>query len=236
VSGNGKQQLTWKPAALSIHCPGRIVFLYSNKQARTQGTAPLLDDPLLDRFVDVPDFCVCFHSEYKLRLHRAGLCTSTVLLRFTPARMNNVFLLSMVGFAVLTGCQLRSAPSEGPARVIEQWSGPRSGTSTGSARVLQTAQDWTACWETIGRPPPRLLDPSHEMAVALFLGERRTGGFSIQLVEARIAAESLVVTYREITPPAGAMVSQSLTSPWLVAVLERSDSPVVFRKDESRRK
>jgi hypothetical protein len=42
----------------------------------------------------------------------------------------------------------------------------------------------------------------------------------------------LVVDYRESKPPPGAMVTDALTAPWVIAIVPRSDLPVATHRGE----
>jgi hypothetical protein len=71
--------------------------------------------------------------------------------------------------------------------------------------------------------------------VAIQLGGRRTGGFSVEVLRTQVQEGKLIVEYRETAPEPGMMVTQELTEPWIVAIIPRSDLPVVFRNTGSRR-
>ena len=93
-------------------------------------------------------------------------------------------------------------------------------------RELRTTDQWQSFWQQVGREPPRVLDPSAEMAAAIFLGEKNTGGYAADVIGARVREGRLVIDYRESSPAPGAMVTQALTSPWVVAIVPRSELPV----------
>lgn len=118
---------------------------------------------------------------------------------------------------------------------IAQWSGQHSGRETAATEVLRSAEEWTAFWPKVGDDRPRALDVSREMAVAIYLGQKRTGGFSAEVLRTQVQEGKLIVEYRETAPEPGMMVTQELTEPWVVAIVPRSDLPVVFRNTGSRR-
>lgn len=68
------------------------------------------------------------------------------------------------------------------------------------------------------------------MAVAVFMGERRTGGYAIEVVSVRAAEGRLVVDYRESAPSPEMMVTQAITAPWAIALIGRTELPVTFQK------
>lgn len=96
--------------------------------------------------------------------------------------------------------------------------------------MLRTPAEWEAFWRQVKREMPRPLDAAQEIAVVIQLGERRTAGFEARVLSARIDNRTLLVTYEEIAPGPGAISAQVLTSPWVVAVVQRTDLPVEFRR------
>jgi hypothetical protein len=138
-----------------------------------------------------------------------------------------VWLTLFFGAVLSVGCRSPSALAASPA-LIAQWSGQR-GVQTAGTRVLRTAGDWESFWKQVGQDQPRALDVANEMAVLISLGERRTGGFAVEVLRAGPQDQKLVVEYRETKPAPDMMVIQALTYPWVIAVLPRTDLPVELR-------
>lgn len=67
------------------------------------------------------------------------------------------------------------------------------------------------------------------MAIVVFLGERRTGGYAVEITGVEKQPVGLIVSTRETSPPPGAMVTQALTQPWALALVPASDQPVKVR-------
>lgn len=59
--------------------------------------------------------------------------------------------------------------------------------------------------------------------VAVFWGEKNTGGYAVEVESARVEDERVVVELALRSPPEGALVTQALTYPYAVAVLENLD-------------
>jgi protease stability complex PrcB-like protein len=76
------------------------------------------------------------------------------------------------------------------------------------------------------RQPP--VDFSRDMVVALFMGERPTGGFAIEVTRIERTDSGLSVHYRTTRPDPAAMQPQALTQPFHLIALPRSDDPVTF--------
>lgn len=117
-----------------------------------------------------------------------------------------------------------------PAPVFMQWSGQHGGGDAPGMRVLRTAGEWTAFWQQARREPPRALDAAREMAVAIGLGQKPTGGYEVEILGAREQDGALVVEYRESAPAPDMMVTQALTTPWSIALVARSTLPVKWQR------
>ena len=73
------------------------------------------------------------------------------------------------------------------------------------------------------------------MVVALFMGERPTGGYAIEITRVERADSGLAVHYRSKGPDQGAMLTQALTQPFHLIKLPRDDGPVRFVPESSSR-
>lgn len=151
--------------------------------------------------------------------------------------MNRIILLLLCGIALLAGCHSQSAPVAGApssqpqmSTEITQWSGQHGGRETPATQLVRTTQEWDAFWQNVREDRPRNLDVSREMAVAIHLGQKRTGGFTAEFVRQRSQDGKRVIEYRELAPEPGMMVTQELTTPWTIGIVPRSDEPVTFQK------
>ena len=68
------------------------------------------------------------------------------------------------------------------------------------------------------------------MCIAIFAGERPTGGFTVSVEEVTESVSGLEVAYRVSGPPPDAMVSQALTSPFQMIAVESQAATVRFRR------
>ena len=105
------------------------------------------------------------------------------------------------------------------AAALLLWTGAFCGVASPSHRVVETPKAWAALWKEIGKPAPTV-DLSGKVAVAVFLGERPTGGWSVAFDEPAPGPKGPVVRY-SVRAPEG-MVSQSFTQPWAVRVFART--------------
>jgi hypothetical protein len=145
---------------------------------------------------------------------------------------------SLVGFLLVCVPLIPSGAQGGGAAEIGFVTvdkGLRSGILERRLLVITTAPEWEELWRAhrSARPrdqPPPALDASREVIVAVFLGEKRTGGYAIDVVrvEEDRADRSVKVFIRETSPPPGAMVTQALTQPYHIVRLRKVALPVVF--------
>ena len=115
--------------------------------------------------------------------------------------------------------------------------GQRSGIREALQTVIRNRDEWNAFWKRHAstNTPPALapiVDFDREMVVGIFLGEKSTGGYEVEIVRAERRDSALYFYYREESPPPGAMVTQALTQPFhLVRVAKYQNPQIIFRRD-----
>jgi hypothetical protein len=109
--------------------------------------------------------------------------------------------------------------------------GAESSIDSPRQATARTAAEWAALWKahTFDRPLPAV-DFSREMVVGVFMGSRPTAGFALEIVGAADRDGTLVVTYRETTPPKGALTAQVLVAPYHLVGVPKHAGPVIFEK------
>jgi hypothetical protein len=118
-------------------------------------------------------------------------------------------------------------------RVLD--SGSRSGINSPEERVVQGPDEWQRLWQAhqAGAVPQRPLpavDFSRELSIAIFAGQRPTGGFAVAVEQVTESPSGIEVSYRVTPPPPGAIVSQALTSPFQIIAVPSRPGPVRFRR------
>lgn len=77
--------------------------------------------------------------------------------------------------------------------------------------MVRSVADWNARWKAHGGAAAAPdVDFARDMIVAVFLGTRPTGGFSVEIVGARREEDALVIQYVEQRPDPAAIVTQRL--------------------------
>lgn len=106
--------------------------------------------------------------------------------------------------------------------------GSRSGVRETSQIVIRSQSEWQALWKkhvSIDSNPAVLpaIPFDKEIVAAVFLGEKTTGGYDVEIVAAEQTHGTLVISYREKGPPSGGIVIQALTQPFHIIRLARDD-------------
>jgi hypothetical protein len=103
--------------------------------------------------------------------------------------------------------------------------------------VIRTQDEWNAFWKQhssidTNPLPASIIDFNREMVVGIFLGEKRTGGYEVEIVGAERSDSALYFYYRKKSPLPGGMVTQALTQPFhLVKIAKYENLQVIFRRD-----
>lgn len=114
-------------------------------------------------------------------------------------------------------------------------------TSGGPAEAMRTVvRDpviWADLWAKANAhiapvPMAPTVDFAKEMVAFAGLGDRKTAGYSVEIVGKREEGGKLVLLVAERDPPKDAPVAAVGTAPWHAVVLAKSDLPVEWRKYE----
>ncbi len=119
-----------------------------------------------------------------------------------------------------------------PASESPQWRGQYEGDVEFSTLLIRTQVAWTRFWDRVGRPAPRALDETREMAIYIAVGERPTGGFKPGALSATERDGKYVILYTDGAPSRDTFVTQVITHPWVIAIVPKSVLPVEIKKQE----
>lgn len=119
----------------------------------------------------------------------------------------------IVAAVLLTG----SAYAKRAEKAME-WKGQYGGPIVAGTEVAADAGAWTRLWLTLGQDAPALNFEKY-FAVAVFAGERPTGGYTIEFLDSVPKGSDLMVRY-QIKTPTG-FSTQAITQPWKVRAFSR---------------
>jgi VWFA-related protein len=116
-------------------------------------------------------------------------------------------------------------------RLVPIAHGPLSNGSAARESVVRNPEEWSTLWAAL---PTKQAAPQvafdQMMVVGVFVGNRPTTGYKVEITGARKDGDALVVAWREVPPAQGSTVNATVTSPFAVAGLPRHDGPVRFEK------
>lgn len=144
-----------------------------------------------------------------------------------------LYLLLLLSVAACTSTDAGAQEARVPFETIVQ--GSYAGRTGAGEIVVEDEDDLVRVWrqsssaEEEDRLPPQV-DFRSEVVVALFMGRRNTGGYSIEVEEVIADGRRVTVIYRERSPGAGEMVTQALTSPYHLVRFQRTGMDIRFRR------
>lgn len=99
--------------------------------------------------------------------------------------------------------------------------------------VIRDPEQWRDLWSQVvaDRHPPRdppEVDFNRDMVVLVAIGERPTGGFSVEIVEVRLHEGALRVASLERMPGSSCIVPQVLTAPVAAVTMPSTEGPASF--------
>lgn len=109
------------------------------------------------------------------------------------------------------------------------WQGDHSQSTERVYVTARTDREWRELWARVGGEPPSAL-PGGQMAVAVFLGTRDTGGYGVSIERVARDGGETVVAYRERVPGPASPVVQVLTSPYAVRLVPEAAGAPSFRR------
>lgn len=142
--------------------------------------------------------------------------------------------LALAVFILLASCAAQDRATTVPFDTLAR--GTSSGITEARRDTIRDGNAFAALWQRHAAafsPPPALpaVDFTRDMVIAVWLGQRPTGGHAIEIVRLVETPENLRVETERRTPPPGALVTQALTQPFHLIRARATHKPVTF--DES---
>jgi hypothetical protein len=151
----------------------------------------------------------------------------------TAAQTMNLLssLTACLAIVTLLGCT--TATGAGPLTLRSLGKGGFSGIKEARKEVVKDKVAWEKLWTehaktTRNAAPAPEVDFATDMVIVATMGTKRTGGYSVEIVNADIAGKKLVVSVKETSPKPGAMAIQALTAPFHFVTVPKKDLEVEF--------
>lgn len=143
------------------------------------------------------------------------------------ARTSRLLLSSVIGLWTVA-----ALAAGAPFSTIEK--GGVSGVTSPRTLVIKSEEEWQRLWAQHAAarartPGPPQIDFSREMVIAVFAGERTTGGFTVEVTAIDVSSGAIRVTYQESGPPPDSFLTQALTQPYHLVTTPRVEGPVTFQ-------
>ncbi len=151
-------------------------------------------------------------------------------------------LALLLPLAALCACKTgTSSAPQAPSRPLErisgpkeaalmQWNGPFSSVSEPDVRIIKTPDEWQALWRDIGAPEAPIADLQVYVGVAVFLGQRNTGGYSVKLLDSITENGKVIIRYRELVPRG--ITFQALTYPYAVRLYPKTGADITAEAEK----
>ena len=145
----------------------------------------------------------------------------------TEPRMNIIQTIAIgLSLAFLVNCATADVARPVPIRSLAK--GVFSGIRDAKQEIVRSTDDWEKLWKqhavsagAAAKVPD--VDFTKEMVVAVTMGMKRTGGYSIEIVSVDVAEKTLRISVRKRSPPPGALTVQALTAPFHFVAVPRND-------------
>ena len=126
-----------------------------------------------------------------------------------------------------------AAPAS-PLQVVNVVGGVLSSGDEARTVVARSDAEWQAVWSSLGvRGNMPQVTFENTMIVAVFLGTRPSAGYTVDVVNAVLDGDVLVVQYAERQPPAGTATAGVMTTPYTVAGVPMFTGEVRFERVEA---
>lgn len=154
-------------------------------------------------------------------------------------RLQNAIGLGML-IALVLSTQISYALSEImpntaiKLKIKREWRGNHSGYTKAISLVIYAPEQWKEVWKKthfLRLPQPELpkIDFEKEMVIAVFMGERSSGGYDIKIIDVFKKEKEIVVVVEETEPPVDSLRTMALTSPYHIVTVKKSLLPVKFQ-------
>jgi hypothetical protein len=113
--------------------------------------------------------------------------------------------------------------------------GTYSGKKDATAQVIADVKTWEQLWKQhvsvlVPQPPVPEIDFESEVVVAIFAGEKKSGGYSVMIKDASAVVNDIVIKYRLTEPQPNSFTIQVITQPFIMLKMDKPAGMVKLEK------
>jgi len=92
--------------------------------------------------------------------------------------------------------------------------------------VIKTQTELESLYKQLNLGSAPTIDFEHNRVVALFMGQKRTGGYSIGIRKISVNGDTTTVSVKRTTPEGG-MATMALSAPYCIAIIPKTENVVI---------
>jgi hypothetical protein len=144
--------------------------------------------------------------------------------------MRNIFLVPILFLILACNSMKKSADIRDSKSTLftTLYSSESKGRAEASNVIVKSQEDLNALFQSLEVQEIPKVDFSKNQVVALFLGQRSNGGFSILIDRVEVEGEKVVIYKKVQTPKMGEVVTMALTTPVVIAEIH-STKEIIFK-------
>ena len=171
-----------------------------------------------------------------IRILVAGSAVAYWLIITLATSGQSAMKLNSMGYLPMETAAQGSSKLSSPIPFQTVARGSRSGIRESLQAVARSQTEWETLWQkhvSSQSSPPSLpaVDFSNEIVVAIFLGEKPTGGHGVEIIGVDSSDGAVTVSFAEKGPRPGDMQIQAFTQPFhIVRIVNHRSEEVRFRR------
>ncbi|KXK50798.1 MAG: hypothetical protein UZ05_CHB002001562 [Chlorobi bacterium OLB5] len=145
-----------------------------------------------------------------------------------------IFLFLFTGIMFLNGCT-NSGSDETKLAMEIVIDGTYSGVDEKREMLINNNDDYQKIMNEVYKnldqmPRIPVVDFTKNSLVAVFIGERRNGGFLVNIDSILEGSKSITVNVTETTPGVNCMVTDVITKPYTIVKIPKTDKKPIFKQ------
>lgn len=124
-----------------------------------------------------------------------------------------------------TSCKCKKADSASDFTILKE-SG-YGGRAVESHELITNEMQYANLAKELHIENPATVDFAKNNAIAIFMGEKRTGGYSITIEKVTVNDDTAMVLVKNTVPEPGATLTMAITQPYCIAMIPKTDKAEV---------